>query len=263
MSLNDSMSQETAKRLSVMTSEDLITLVKSLSLGFQPTELHSAIGRVSNGEVVPVGSKLGTPRPLTINAWSFVNDHGQFSDTYGLTDGAAGELKGKLRTAPDDAVKEITAIVSAALAKRGSNRPVLVTRDGMPGSGKTDHKPAPSQQGGADLKMEIAQNPTLYGMYAFDAEDTGRPGPYRFRVRLGSGLYAVFPSKKGAIDVARICRVKGRDDPAIAGRVVFWRDGKPPLTGPDIPDKIAFDGRQKPDEPLIPEPVSSAATVAV
>jgi hypothetical protein len=262
MSLNDSLSKEVAERLSRLTPDDLLALVRSLSLGFPPGELHAAIVRVSKGEVVPVGSALGAPRPLTISAWSFVNDHGQFADTYGLSDGRAGELKGLLRTNPDAGVSEVTAVVTAALARRGSNRPVRVTRDGMPGAGKTDHRSAPGAQGGADLKKEITQNPTLYGMYKFEAEDTGRPGPYRYRVRLGSGLYAVFPSKQGAVDVAKICRVKGRDDPAIAGRVVFWRDGKPPLAGSDIPEKVTFDGRARPGEPLIPEPVSTSATIA-
>lgn len=262
MSLNDSMSKEVAQRVSALQVEDIVVLVKCLSLGFPPSELHSGATRVANGENVPVPSHLGSPNPIKINAWSFVNDHGQYADTYGLTDGRAGELKGMLRTDTEAGIRAITDVVTAALAKRGSNKPVLVSRDGMPGAGQTDHKQGPGQQGGADLKVEISKSPTLYGMYQFDTEDTGRPGPMRYRVKLGGGLYAVFPSKRGAIDVARICRVKGRHDESIAGRVVFWRDDKPPLSGPDVPAKVTFDGRARPGEPLMPDPVEIARTVA-
>jgi len=262
MSLNDVMSASTAENLSELTESDFTVLVKSLSLGFPPHELRAAIARVANKEEVPLPSGLGTPRPLRINAWSFASDHGQYADTYGLTDSEAGRLKGLLRDDPDSGIKEITELVSTALRVRGSNRPVFVSREGMPGAGKTDHKPSLGKQGGADLKSEIVKNPSTYGMYKFEAEDTGRPGPHRFRVGLGAGLYAVFGSKQGAVDVARICRVKGRDDPVIAGLVVFWRDGKAPLSGPDIPKQVEFDGRLRPGEAAPGNPVEKAATVA-
>jgi len=262
MSLNDALSVEAATRLSDVTSEDLLVLVKALSLGLTPTELHAAITRVANGEVVALSAKLGAPRPLTINAWSWASDPGQYKDTYGVTDSEAGRLRGLLRDAAEEGIAEITKIVTDTLRQRGSNKPVRVSREGLPGAGPGDHKSAPSGKAGDDLKAEIAKSPSIYGMYSFEATDTGRPGPYRFRVRLGSGLYAVFQSKRGAIDVARICRVKGRFDESIAGRVVFWREGRAPLAGPDIPAKIRFDGRLKPGEEAPVDPVEKEGTVA-
>jgi hypothetical protein len=262
MSLNDVVSPVVAGTLSALSEDEFLILVKSLSLGFPPLELRAALARVANEEEVPLPSSLGRPRALKINAWSFVNDHGQYADTYGLSDSEAGHLKGLLRDDPDTGIKQITEKVTTALRVRGSNRPVHVSREGMPGAGKTDHRPAPGKQGGADLKAEILKNPSAYGMYKFEVEDTGRPGPLRFRVSLGAGLYSVFPSKSGAIDVARLCRVNGRDFEPIAGRVVFWRDGKAPLHGPDIPKQVEFDGRLKPGEEAPARPVEKASTVA-
>jgi len=261
MSLNDAMSADTAKKIEELDVADIVALVRCLSLGFGPEELHAGAERVAAGEIVPVPSRLGLPNPLKINAWSFVNDHGQYADTYGLTDAEAGTLKGLLRTDVEKGIAEITRVVTAALTKRGSNKPVAVSRDGMPGAGKTDHHPAPGKQGGTDLTAEITRNPTLYGMYKFAVEDTGRAGPLRYRVRLGNGLYATFPSKRGAIDVARICAVNGRNYEVIAGRVVFWRNGKTPVSGPDIPSKVP-DGKSAPGEALAPDPVDKADTVA-
>lgn len=262
MALNDAMTKDVANRLKDISSDDLSVLVSALSLGFRPDGLHSAITRVANGEEVLAPSKLGEPRPLKIVAWSFVNDHGQFSDTYGLTDARAGELKGLLRSDLDKGVKEITDIVTAALRKKGSTRPIIVITDGMPGTGKTDHSSPPGKTGGVDLKQEIVRNPTLYGMYNFLAEDTGRPGAQRFSVALGGGLYAVAASKKGAIDAARICRVKGREFELIRGMICFWREGKTPLFGPDIPSKVDFDGCLKPGQDPPAEPLSKGKTVA-
>lgn len=262
MALNDIVSKDLATRLSDVTESDLVVLVKALSLGFSPGDLHSAVSRIAHDEFVPLPTGFGAPRPLKINAWSFANDRGQYAGTYGLSDAEAGRLRGVLRDDPSTGVAEINAIVSKALQERGSNRPVSVSSEGMPGPPRIGNQPTPGRQGGADLKAEIAKNPSVYGMYDFDVVDTGRPGPYRFKVSLGSGLYAVSPSKRGAIDVARICRVKGRHEPIIAGRVVFWRDGKAPVADPDIPEKITFDGRLRPGEKQPAEPADKEKTTA-
>lgn len=262
MSLNDAVPVATAKRLADLQVSDLEVLVKALSLGFSPADLHAGLVRVADSENVNLPATLGAPRQLKINAWSFVNDHGQYADTYGLSDSEAGRLKGLLRDNTDTGISEIQSIVANSLAKRGSNRPVHVSRQGMPGTSRTDPRSQQGAQGSTDLKAEISQNPTLYGMYDFFAEDTGRPGPHRFSVQLGGGLYALHQSKKGAIDVARICRVNGRDYGPIAGRVAFWRSGKAPLFGSDIPDKADFTGILKPGEEAPADPVSKADTQA-
>nr|QVU39980.1 hypothetical protein [Magnaporthe oryzae polymycovirus 1] len=260
MSLNDSVSAATAKSLTQHSPEVFNTFARLVTLGFSPPELRAALVRVANGEEVPLPGNLGRPRPLTINAWSFCVDRGQYADTYGLDDAEAGRLKGVLRTNADDGVAEITKLVTDKLRVSGSSRAVHVTKSGMPQSVVTGSGLKPGKQGGADLKTVILTNPALFGMYTFAPTDSGVPGPLRYRCRIGSGLYACFPSKRGAIDVARICRVHGRDHEAIAGRVYFIREGKAPLTGADIPEKVKFDGKLRPDEPVPADPVNSPRT---
>ncbi|QRF54816.1 hypothetical protein [Beauveria bassiana polymycovirus 4] len=262
MSLHDVISKDVAVRLAELEKGDLELVLKVASLGLSSSQIWEGALALSEDREYALPRKLGGPRPITINAWSFVNDRGQYHDTYGLTDARAGELKTLLRGETDQGVTEITAVVSSALQKKGSNRPVRVVRDGMPGSGKADGAPGPGKQTGDDLKVEIAQHPQIYGMYNFEVEDTGRPGPLRFRCHLGHSLYACFPNKRGAIDVARICRVQGRRHAAVDGRVYFWMDGKSPLGGADIPEKVSFDGKLLPLADVPPKAVSKAATEA-
>jgi len=262
MSLNDVFDVATAARVAQLERSDVDLIIKAAALGMKADAVYDGAVAIADGQVVELPKNLGAPRPVTINAWSFVNDRGQYHATYGLTDVKAAELKTLLRDSTDEGLKQIHDLVSAALRKRGSERPVAVSRDGMPGSSGAAQLPGPGRQGGATLKAEIIRNPQLYGMYKFEAVDSGRPGPMRFKVALGAGLYATFPNKSGAIDVARICRVNGRDYPVIAGRVAFWREGKAPLTGGDIPESVKFDGKLGPGEQPPAEPVSKAATEA-
>nr|CAD7829826.1 proline-alanine-serine rich protein [Beauveria bassiana polymycovirus 3] len=263
MSLHDVVSKDAAERLAELTLGDIDLVLKVASLGLSATNIHEGVLALSEGRDYEPPRKLGGPRAITINAWSFVSDRGQYHDTYGLTDGRAGELKTLLRGETDQGISEITSVVTAALQKKGSNRPVRVVRDGMPGISKTDGAPSPGKQSGADLKLEIAKHPQIYGMYKFDVEDTGRPGALRYKCHLGHSLYACFQNKRGAIDVARICRVNGRRHPAVDGRVYFWRDDKSPLAGSDIPEQCSFDGKLLPMEPTPPKVVSKAKTEAV
>jgi hypothetical protein len=46
----------------------------------------------------------------------------------------------------------------------------------------------------------------------------------------------------------------------VAGKVAFWRDGKAPLIGSDIPGSVTFDGRLHPGENQPAEPVPKAKT---
>jgi hypothetical protein len=261
MSLNTIISKELASALAELKVDDITAIVRAGAAGLDPASLYAGVRAVARGEDVPLPTTGGSPRPLTINAWSFVFDHGQYHDTYGLDGAAAGRLKDLLRTDAEAALEEITAVVTKSLRQRGSQRAVRVTKDGMPGGGTTDHTPAaPGRQGGAELKAAIRLSPALYGMYDFVAEDTDRPGPDHFRVPLGGGLYATFSNKRGAIDVARLCRVNGRTHPLCEGRVKFWMEGRPPVAGPDIPERVTFDGRLGPNERPPPNPSAKAKT---
>lgn len=261
MSLNEIVSDDVAARLEGLEVGDYAIIIKAASVGLTAQRLFEGVRAINNGDAYELPGKLGTPRPLVINAWSFVNDKGQYRDTYGLSDAVAGTLKGQMRDDPDSAIAEITRVVSERLRMRQSPRPVRVSRDGMPGSapgGDQQHQ----GQGGVDFKTEIKRQAALYGMYTFVAEDTGRTGPYRFRVPLGACLYAVFQNKRGAVDVARITRVHGRSYALVEPYVAFWRNGKPPLFGKDIPDKVKFYGVLKPGEASPADPVEKDMTVA-
>lgn len=262
MSLSDIISTDLASALADLSVADFTALVKAASVGFGPSKLKAGVDAIHRGDEVPLPSGLGQAGSLKIVAWSFCSDHGQFADTYGVSVARAAELKHQLRYTPDDAIAEIRKIVTDALEKKGSLRPVVILRDGIPGSGTTDHSGPRSAQLKSDLKKEIKSRGTLYGMYKFVAEDSGRQGDLHFRVRLGAGLWATAASKSSAIDVARICRVNGRSHELVADRVCFWRDGKAPVFGVDIPESVTFDGKLKPGQALPADPVSKARTEA-
>lgn len=260
MSLSSIISKETAEHFSDVTADDLSAIVKALSLGYKPETLSAAIDSLNRGQDPVLPPATGAPRPITINAWSFVKDHGQYHDTYGLSSAKAGELQDMLRTDADKAIAEINKIVTDALRQKGSTRPVFVSRTGMPGTSPAGESTPSGGLNRQELKDRIRRNPTVFGMYRFAAEDTGRDGPHKFRVKLGGGLYSVFSNKDGAIDIARICRVHGRHDEQISGYVAFWLEGKPPLFGSDIPERVTFDGRLTPDEELPADPAARAKT---
>nr|QKK35416.1 putative PAS-rich protein [Erysiphe necator associated polymycovirus 4] len=262
MSLSDVISPEVLGRLSALSLEDYEVLASVTSLGYRPGELYLAVSALADGKDVKLPEGGGQPRPLTINAWSFVSDKGQYHDTYGLSSARAGEIKDLLREDREAARAAIVEVVSARLRTRGSNKPLHVSFDGMPGGAGGDKSQSQGRRPGADLKREIAGDSSRYGQYSFVAEDTDRSGAMRFKVPLGAGLWATYQNKTGAIDVARITRVKGRDHPLVVDHVYFWRSGKTPLRGADIPEKIRFNGILAPSAPMPPNPVDKAATVA-
>jgi len=262
MALNDIIGSDLAKRLDALGIDDFSAIIQAASVGFGPAKLKQGVSAIARGERPDLPAGLGQAKPLHIIAWSFCSDHGQYADTYGMSVARAAELKDQLRRDPEPAIAEIRTVVAARLAAKGSQRPIVVVHDGIPGAASAESTSAQAQQGGVNLKKEIVKNGALYGMYKFVAEDSGRPGNLHFRVRLGGGFWAVFPNKQGAVDVARLCRVHGRGHPPIVDRVAFWVNGKAPLFGADIPEKFTFDGRLKPGEESPPDPVPSSRTVA-
>lgn len=263
MSLNGIISASLAGKLSELTVEDFVALVRAGSLGLPPAKLREGVQVIAGGGHYELPQGGGQPKPLVIQAWSFVRDHGQYHNTYGLSSARAGELTDLLRSDYDRAVEEITKIVSASLRQRNSPRPVVVTPAGMPGAPTTDHssRPVTSSDRNA-LKEEIKRSPATYGLYSFAVKDTGRSGGERFSARLGGGLFALHASKQGAIDTARICRLRGRRFDLIAPNIAFWLEGKGPVYGDAIPDRITFDGRLEPNGSAPDDPVVRDRTVA-
>jgi hypothetical protein len=251
------------EKLRELTVSELTALVKASSLGMPPQRIHECIAAVNAGEDPELPGMAGAPHPVTIQAWSFVRDRGQYQDTYGLSSARAGELADLLLSDTEKGVAEITAVVTAALRHKGSARPVVVNTTGLPTKrGGSPPSIGVGKAGRGALKEEILKNPAVFGLYRFAAEDTGRPGPLHFRVRLGGGLYAAHPSKVGAVDAARLCRVHGRSFPPIVDRIYFWPEGKTPVCGVDIPERVVFDGVLGPSEDPPADPVVKPRTEA-
>jgi len=263
MSLTDILSEDLCERLKDLSVEDFAALARAGSVGLTPKLLREGIRAVGEGEEVSLPGMGGTPKPLNIQAWSFVNDRGQYADTYHLSSARAAELKDLLLADPESALREITEVVTVALRKRGSPKPVRVSLGAVPGTGagQGDGGPGAGVTSRA-LKDEIRRNDKLYGMYRFVPEDTGRAGATRFRVDLGGGLYASYQSKVGAVDVARICRVHGRTHALVIDHVSLWLDGRSPLFGSDIPAKITFSGQLKPNEAPPAKPMQKDKTIS-
>lgn len=261
MSLSDVISKELADALSGLSVSDFQALARAGSLGLSPSALRAGVQAIERGDEAPLPPGGGQPRPLVIQAWSFVKDKGQYHDTYGLSSAKAGELTDLLFSDREKGLAEITSIVTAALRQRGSKRPIRVTAAGLPGA--SDVEGAAPAAGGSDrlaLKDEIRRDPATYGLYQFLAEDTGRSGGERFRVGLGGGLYACHQSKVGAVDVARICRKHGRDFPLIHDHIVFWMEGMNPVRGDAIPSRITYSGVLPPNGEPPADPVARAKT---
>nr|QKK35405.1 putative PAS-rich protein [Erysiphe necator associated polymycovirus 1] len=246
MLLNDLLSEAVAARIAALDLSDIEAILSVTASGFRPAELHKAAISIARGEEVETNPELGRPRPLTIVAWSFVNDRVQYHDTYGLTDAAAGELQSLLRANCADGCEKIREVVQASLTRTGSTRPLVISTSGVPNAPVTPGEPPRPGKVGAELKEEIRRNAQLYGQYQFTAVDSGAMDKSRFRVPLGGGLFATNQSKAGAVDVARITRVRGRLHPLVIDRVAFIRTGRAPVFGAAIPDKVSFDGRLPP-----------------
>ncbi|AKE49498.1 capsid protein [Botryosphaeria dothidea RNA virus 1] len=257
------LTKEQASLLAALGEGEVAAIIKLASLGLRPTGILE-YARAVDGDEVPAPPTPNTAaKPVTIVAWSFLKDRGQYHATYGLSAPRAGELLELLLTDADAAAREIHTIVADALRQRGSPRPVHVTLDGVPSRKKAGGEGAPTGDGGLGLlSQEIASNPGTYGSYRFVPEQTGQPGARAYRVRLGGGLYVFAQSKKLATAAARITRVKGRSDPLVRDFVAFWATGSSAKFGGEIPDKVTFDGRQGPNEPLQSDPTTKAKTTA-
>jgi len=263
MPVSDFVTPELAAKLANVTPDEYSNLVKLTSLGMTPSQVIEAVQALNAGNDPELPTTGGRPKVLTIQAWSWLNDPAQYRDTWGCTTAEAAALKDKFETDADAAVKELTDLLNTKNRSRGSTRPIAVTTANSPGGGSPGQpgNPGAGKAMRAALKDHIRTNPVLFGSYNFTAEDTGFPGNMRFRVRLGGGLYAVAPSKTAAVDVARIARVEGRRHPLVTDHVVFWLEGKPPLVGSHIPEKVTFDGKLRPNDAAPADPTPKDKTV--
>jgi len=262
MSLSSAFTKETLERLGELEKDDFVAMASAVTLGYNPGMFYEAVQNFKHGIDPALPHASGQPKPLTVNAWSFVNDRAQFHGVYGLSTAEAAELKDLLMSNREEALSRIESIVSQQLQRKGSRKGVAVSLTGMPGSraGPGGVEPNPISR---ELKIEIDSDGSRYGRYKFEATATPFDGPHAFTVPLGGGFNAYFSNKRGAVDVARIARVRTRFFPLIAGYVGFNVPGAPaPLFGDAIPAKANWDCVLGPNEPLPPPPASKATTAA-
>jgi len=194
---------------------------------------------------------VGAPRTVTIQAHSFLQDSRQWSDQYGIDEARIQQLRADYRSAPDACRQEIAAIVTARLTKSGSNRPVVVTSAGDPGSVPSSANPlVGSKSLTRTYAAEIRSNSGVYGSFHFETFDTGRDATQAYGVDLGHELFVLAPSKKLSHMVARIASLKGRHDPMVVPYVMYVASNGRCAVGGDIPED-AWECIRSPREPIV------------
>lgn len=254
--MDSSIIPENLARLLVQGGPDLVRLCAILlASGRNPGGVVEEAQAVVDGKPFSGALPTGSPRPLTVVAWSFCQDPVQYGATYGLTAAEATEIRELIMSDRASGVARVREVVQARLRARGSPRPVLVSEAGIPGAPAAPGA-MPTNDGGLKvLSQEIAKNPGVYGQYRFEAVATGRLGQEAFRVPLGGGVSAVGQSKRLAVCVARLVRVHGRGDPRVAANVRMWIGDK--VRGPNgLPEDLSS-GKAGPFAALLPDPVAT------
>nr|QHG11071.1 PAS-rich protein [Plasmopara viticola lesion associated polymycovirus 2] len=243
MSLSSIVSKENAKKLLILTPGDIEIITKLTSLSIKPVDVPQILQDIADGKSRNDLPMIGIPKPVVIQAYSFLRDKQQFGH-YNISSVTATELLDLLERDPDAASKGIHDIVQAKLKVDKSPKAVHVTLAGMPGKPGGASNSGPTGDGGASvLADEIASNSSIYGCYKkFDPELTGRSGAQAYAVHLGNDLFVLGQSKKVCIAAARIVRVKGRHDPLIRPYTYYWRLESSPRGCDDIPSSV-FDGK--------------------
>jgi len=244
------LTKEQAEGVSELTPQGVAAIIKLASLGMRPDAIVQYATAILGDERPPLPAPSTSAKPLTILAWSFVKDRGQYGGAYGLTGSEAGALADLLLTDPTSAAKKITEVVTKRLRERKSPRPVHVSLEGLPSQASAGVARPPSSDGGLSaLRVEIRSNSGVYGSYHFDARATGRPAGHAYAVRLGGNLHVLAQSKALCVAAARVVRVKGRSDPLVANLVCQWDEVGTPKFGSDISEKVG-DGRLGPNDPI-------------
>lgn len=205
--------------------ENVVKLVVQLSaLGLKAPALMEYVSAVADGKEPSASLGVGRPKPVTIQLYSFLRDANQYAGVYGMSEDRANELRNLAEADVESAREEVMQFVAASPRTRASGRAVEVSTTGMPGTKNPGASPLTGAHSiTAAYAQEIASNSGVYGAYKFEAFDTKREETQRFAVDLGSNFFVLTHSKKLCVSVARITRVKGRNDP-LAIPYVYYVD---------------------------------------
>jgi len=239
---------------------DLIKAVLGMSsLGLSPSSMIDYCDKVVSGDALPPVAAFVAPKPLTIQAYSFLSDKDVCVKKYGMSLADAAETLELLKVDPEAARTAVQKAVDKHMAARGSPKPVRVTLIGVPG---VKGAVAASGDGGLrELTALMRSHQSVVGLYKFVAAETGGPGPDHYSVHLGGNLVAVGQSKAVAEKAARLVRVLGRRHQVLVKHVRMFLPGSRDLKPASVIPPEVYDGTLPPGAPLPVDQVPSGSTV--
>lgn len=232
-------SQEDAAAIVAFGADRIQMLARLTGSGLGPAAIVAHAKALLDGEDTVPELALGKPKTLVIQAYSFLRDVSQYRSLYGMTDERAAQLRVLYDTDRPACLEEIERVVSEKLRAKNSQKPVLVTEAGQPGSAPEGAGPLVLSSGRLKtLKAEIASRSAVYGMYVFEAVPTSRELAQAFSADLGWNCFVLGQSKELVKAAARIVRVKGRLDPSVMDYVHYIDREYHALNGTDIPENV-------------------------
>lgn len=232
-------------------------ILRLSSLGLKPASITDYCQKIVDGEAPSVTAVATGPKPLTIQAYSFLSDTSICVDKYGMSLLDAAEALKVLKRDPEEGKKLVTAAVNAHQLAKNSPKPVRVTLEGLPSS-KGGSK-AGVDGGKAELSELMRRNQAIAGQYEFKAVQHGPDGPERFVVKLGGNLAVVGQNKAVAQKAAALVRVLGRRNQVLLKYVRLYVPGKA-LASSDKITNAVYSGVIAPDEQPPPDSVGNGST---
>ncbi|ASV63095.1 capsid protein [Colletotrichum camelliae filamentous virus 1] len=232
-------------------------VIKLAAMRLKPPALLAYATEVAQGKVPTAALSVGTPKPVTIQAHSWLNDPRQYADRYGVSEEDVRNLRSLYQDDSAACMDRISAIVTDFLRKTGSQKAVRVVSTGDPGTNPATANPLAGSRGlVASYASEIRSNSGVYGSYTFETFETGRDVTQAFGVDLGHEVYVLAQSKKMAIMVARIATVKGRTDPLALPYIYYISSGGRAVVGDEIPADIwnCLRSAREPRSPSVRKP---------
>lgn len=251
-------SKDIAELISDLSVEVVVAILRLSSFGFNPDQILQYCEKVKDGEELGSLPTAGSPKPLVIQAYSFLSDTSICVKKFGMELSTAAATLELIKTDPEGAVATVREVVGAYLQKQGSTKPVVVTLNGMPSS---KGGPSISGDGGkAELAALMKRYQTAAGSYKFEAVQQGPVGPEHYMVRLGGNLVTVGQNKVVAVKAAALVRVLGRKHPVLVKYVRLYAPGRSLAAADKIKDSV-YDGTLAPDDKLPEDETPSGSKI--
>lgn len=251
-------SKDNAKAVVELEQSVVDAVLRLSSLGLKPDSIIDYCQKIVDDEVPTVAAITPGPKPLTIQAYSFLSDTSICVDKYGMDLTEAAQALKILRTDPEKGREIVFAAVTAHQMAKNSPKPVSVSLAGLPSS---RGGPKSGGDGGkAELSELMRRNQAVAGQYSFKASEYGPDGPERFMVKLGGNLAVVGQNMAVAQKAAALVRVLGRRHQTLVKYVRLYVPGKPLAPSNKLPDTV-YSGVIAPDEKPPSDNAGNGSTV--